>query len=241
MSNPDQPKASGRITRGPLPDDNLVPKTLEFVRTQLPNWRDDFKRPKSESEKSLNSTLCDFLEHRRREILPMARFKHESPQYWSRTVDIGVHGTDDETLIDASTYSLYEPFLVIECKRLPAPGGKDRVQEYVTGTTENGSPTGGIQRFKLGLHGSNVRTAILVGYIQENDPNHWHRTINKWIQDLTKSNPNDSLQWRDNEKLSKPQSESDTSTHCLKSEHPRLAPNSQLPIELHHYWIVMAG
>ena len=126
MSNPDQPKTSGRITRGPLTDDNLVPKTLEFVRKQLPNWRDDPKRSKSESEKSLNSTLCDFLEHRRRDLLPMARFKHESP-------------------------------------------------------------------------------------------------------------------WRDSEQLTKPQSASENDTHCLKSEHPRFRPSGQVPIELHHYWIVMVG
>ena len=241
MSKPDKPKTSGRITRGPLPEDNLVPKTLEFVRKQLPNWRNDPKRPKSESEKSLNSTLCDFLEHRRRDLLPMARFKHESPQDVNRTVDIGVHGTADETLIDASTYSFYEPFLVIECKRLPTPGGTDREQEYVTGTAENGSPTGGIQRFKLGLHGSNVRTAILVGYIQANDPKHWHRIINKWIRELSKSSPNNNLQWRDSEQLIMPQSDSEANIHCLKSEHPRLRLSSQMPIELHHYWIVMVG
>ena len=241
MSNLDQSKSSCRITRGPLQHDSIVPKTLEFIRTQLPQWRDDPKRPVSESEKSLNSTLCDFLEFRRREILPMARFKHESPQHGNRTVDIGVHGTAEETVIGASTYSLYDPFLVIECKRLPSPGGRDREQEYANGYTNTGSPTGGIQRFKLGLHGKNVETAVIVGYIQMNDPKHWRKTINNWIRDLSKSTQKDSLHWCEDEQLSKSKSDKPVGMYSLRSKHPRLSVGITLPIEVLHYWIVMSS
>lgn len=55
--------------------------------------------------------------------------------------------------------------MVIECKRLPTPGGKDREREYVSGFHANGSPTGGIQRFKLGLHGGQVHDAAMIGYV----------------------------------------------------------------------------
>ena len=77
----------------------------------------------------------------------MFQFEHEAPQSGTRTVDIGVHGTEEATLIGARPYSVHEPFLVIEAKRLPAPGGKDREREYVTGTDRSsGGPTGGSLR-----------------------------------------------------------------------------------------------
>ncbi len=235
MNEAKQSKFLNRITRGPLQNDRIIPKTLEFIQTQLPQWRDDPNRPANESEKSLNSTLCDFLEHRRRDMLPMARFKHESPQQGIRTVDIGVHGTSEEVLVGVSTYSFYEPFLVIECKRLPSLGGKHREQEYVAGYTKTGSPTGGIQRFKLGLHGKNVNTAVLIGYIQCNVPKHWHKTINNWIRELSKRIQKDGLSWNDDQ-LSK-LTVNQVGTYCMESKHPRMSDES--PIEIHHYWVPM--
>ena len=125
----------------------------------------------------------------------MARFKHESPQSGTRTVDIGIHGTKEATVIGVRPYSIYEPFLVIEAKRLPAPS-RDREREYVTGTDRSsGGPTGGIQRFKLGLHGSNVETAAMVSYIEQHSPSHWHGAINGWIADLIGVTSTDGCVW----------------------------------------------
>ena len=69
-----------RLTYQPGTDEGPVATALAFVRMQLPAWRDDPYRPRDSSEKSLNSSLCDFLETRRaRENCPMVRFKHEAP------------------------------------------------------------------------------------------------------------------------------------------------------------------
>jgi len=91
--------SNGRLAYQPAPDEGPISKTLEFVRTQLPAWRDDPKRPADSSEKRLNSSLCDFLANRARSGCPMVLFKHESPQAEARTIDMAVHGIEEITLI----------------------------------------------------------------------------------------------------------------------------------------------
>ena len=75
-----QPGSIGHLAYKPAAEEGLIPKTLAFVRTQLPAWRDDLRRPHVSSEIGLNSSLCDFLDSRSRSDFPMARFKHEAPQ-----------------------------------------------------------------------------------------------------------------------------------------------------------------
>jgi len=58
---------------------------------------------------------------------------------------------------------------------LPAPAAT-REREYVTGGTEK---SGGIQRFKLGLHGAQQEAGAMIGYIQDKDPKSWQSSINK--------------------------------------------------------------
>lgn len=139
MSTP----AHGRITHGPTPG-SVVDKTLEFVYSQLPKWRDKPHREILESEEALNGQLCKHLNAAaRRENFSMAHFHHEERQGKRRRVDLSAQPVD-ETLIAGQTYQDDQPFLVFECKRLPADR-KSREREYVTGENESG----GIQRFKL--------------------------------------------------------------------------------------------
>ena len=63
----------------------------------------------------------------------MVRFKHQDQQTRTHTVDLGVHGLEKITIVDTRGYTIYQPFLVIEAKRLPAPS-KDREREYIVGT-----------------------------------------------------------------------------------------------------------
>lgn len=224
----------GQLSYRPAPDEGLVPQTLEFVRNQLPNWRDDPQRPQDSSEKRLNSSLSDFLDCRSRSLCPMVRFKHEAPQSGTRTVDIGAHGTEDTTLIGVRSYTIYEPFLVIEAKRLPAPS-KDREREYVTGTDKkSGSPTGGIQRFKLGLHGAGVETAAMVGYIESGLPQHWLRTINRWIYELA-----DDCRWSTSETLQFDRVDTAKGVSSSVSVHSRSLGCVTDSISLLHLWVVM--
>ena len=217
------------------PDDGPIPRTLKFVRAKLSAWRDDPKRTQAITEKALNSSLCTFLDVCARNELPMARFTHEFPQGKSHSVDIGVHGTEETTLIGAQLHSIYEPFLLIEAKRLPAPS-KDRQCEYVTGTKK---PKGGIQRFKLGHHGSDHDTAAIVGYIQEHTAEHWYSTINSWIDELADKKNHAEGTWTKSEQLHGFEYDAKSCTSTANSNHQRIERCRSRSIRLHHLWVVM--
>lgn len=226
----------GRLTAGPGKGDGLVPRTLEFIRVQLSAWRDDPSRPEGANEKALNSTLCDFLDVQSRTLHPMVRFKHESLQTTVHSADIGVHGVEQETVIGALDFSIYQPFLVIEAKRLPTPS-KDREREYVTGSND-GKPTGGIQRFKLGLHGAGVDTGALVGYLEKEKPAHWHRTINEWIAELAGTTVNGCV-WAASESIKEPLIDDANGIAMSVSTHGRAVGCVTESITLHHFWVEM--
>ena len=200
MANQPEPHSGsfGRLSYQPLPNDGPVPRTLEFIRDQLPAWRDDPQRPRDPSERHLNASLCSFLNSRHaRSDFPMVSFQPEEPQTGPRDVDFGVHGADS-ILVGTRHYTIYKPFLVIEAKRLPAPQPKDREKEYVTGGEKL---SGGIQRFKLGLHGAQVETAAMVGYIERGIPDQWLRVINGWIRELAAMPRTEECPWNASEIL----------------------------------------
>jgi hypothetical protein len=236
-----QSGSSGRLSYQPGRDDGLIPNTIVFVRTQLAAWRDDPNRPKESSEKRLNPSLCAFLDRRARSECPMVQFLHEDPQRGTSTVDIGIHGTGEITLIEAGSYTSYEPFMVIEAKRLPTPG-KEREREYVTGSNKtSGGATGGIQRFKLGRHGSKVETAIIVGYVQKKSVHHWHETINRWITDLTGETSSDGCVWIESDILEPLDFNDEQGTSTTMSRHQRSDDCRSSSIIIHHLWVVMSS
>ena len=147
--------------------------------------------------------------------------QHQERNY---TTDIGVYLTNSRYF-----------FCWIEAKRLPTPKEKDRDErEYVivSQEKENGKKkfkgNGGIQRFKEGKHATELNYSIMIGYIQENDTNHWLLKINEWITKL--ANEKNEF-WSIEDCLNKL-----ASNKCDKftSKHKR---NNTEPIVLHHYWI----
>lgn len=150
-----------------------------------------------------------------------------------------MHGLGELTTVGTHSYGIYDPFLVIECKRLPTPGGKDREREYVSGFHSNGSPTGGIQRFKLSLHGSQVEVAAVVGYIEKHDSNHWHKEINQWLADLVSNPRADGARWSLSEQLQELSTDGDDAAWC-DSEHRRIGDCITPEIRLRHLWVKMS-
>jgi len=167
----------------------------------------------------------------------MVRFKHEAPQQKSRTVDIGIHGIEEVTFVGPYGYSIYEPFMVVEAKRLPAPS-KDREREYVSGI---GKATGGIQRFKCGQHGANVEIAVIIGYIEDQSVDHWHATINRWISELVAGTISDGCTWKEAELLEKLTWNDKDRTSASISFHGRFGECLTRSIRIHHVWVVMSA
>ena len=228
-------RGSGRITSG-LQNATLVAKTMEFIRQQLPRWRDDTTRPFEDAELKLNIQMCKFLDARARSEFPMACFHHEEPQTGRHRVDVSA-SPSKPIVIEARLHSIYEPFLVLEGKRLPAPSA-DRKMEYVTGM---GRRDGGIQRFKLGLHGAKLKMAVMVGYVQEKSARHWHNEINGWIAALAAGTIADSCAWKAGEKLGRLRQEKASRIGICSSEHGRSGDVVGASIQIQHMFLEMHG
>jgi len=231
MAGQPETPSTGTITNGP--EVTLEMQTAEFVYKQLAKWRDDPCRPPGDSEKKFNPQLSKFLTAIAAKDFPMVQFSHEEPQKGRRTVDIGA-GFTENTEISAGTFqTIYEPFMVFECKLLPTPG-KKREREYLSGGEEK---PGGIQRFKLGLHGGAHATAAIIAYIQEGDAKTWISTINKWIRELADEGASGNEEaWSYEEQLSNFLPDPESNTASARSTHTRTALK---PILLRHLWVVM--
>lgn len=220
--------SGGRISAGLVPG-TLAEKTIAFVKEQLIGWRDDPTRPSETVEPRLNAQLCKFLNANARSRFPMIAFNHEERQAGRHATDMSVTmGRVEAVSPDAN---IYDPFLLIEGKRLPAPA-TDREKEYLTGFAHR---SGGIQRFKLGLHGAGMARGMIVGYVQAGALAEWFRTLNRWIGAFARMAPSDHDAWDVSEKLHS-FSETCHGMAACDSEHARTSGD---PVRLHHAWIDM--
>ncbi len=230
--------SSGRVKLGEENANALILMTVDFVCRLLPLWRDHPGRPFEESEPALNPQLCKFLDSRARSDFPMVRFDREEPQATRRTVDLAA-SLAEAGIIEARSYantdSIYEPIIVFECKRLPAPS-RDREREYVTGGEDR---SGGIQRFKLGLHGGKTNFANMIGHVQGRALRDWHDEINTWILDLASGDAEDVCRWDDDEVLGPLEEHSELGVSNCKSSHGRIGFVTGESIILVHLWILM--
>jgi len=218
----------GRITSG-IEESRLVLQTINFVRRQLPAWRDDPDRTDGKSEPRLNLDLCKFLERHARDDFPMVQFVHDELQNGRRSVDVSA------LAIESTLYSAYEPFIVFECKRLPAPS-RNREREYVTGETKK---SGGIQRFKLGLHAPNLEVVGMIGYVQKHSAQHWYGQINEWISQLSEGTTKDGCVWTEHDRLDPLEEDPSMGIANCRSAHTRIGDVMNPELTIYHLWIVM--
>lgn len=221
-------KSIGRLASNAI-QVSLIEQTIEFVWGCLIPWRDDPDRPFAESEEELNAQFHNFLQSRACEVFPMVLFQHEQRQEGRRRVDLSVKPIK-KVVIEGVTYTKYHPILVIEGKRLPPPS-KTREREYVSGGKEL---SGGIQRFKLGLHGRELPTAIILGYLQQGTLQEWHFRINGWISDLARDQSDD---WANHEILAELSLQREGQKARTSSVHPRIKGCATPEIQILHFWV----
>lgn len=226
-------KGMGALDKGAIPRETTIKAVISFIVKSLPLWANDPKRPQETSENKLNPLLCDFLDVKARINFPLIRFHHEQPQKGRRQVDLSIKPSEELGIkVSGCKYSIYEPFFVIEGKRLPAPA-KKREREYVTG--EEDKITGGIQRFKTGDHGSSFDVAAIIGYVQKNNFEYWLDTINEWIADLSKNFKGDNISWGNDDMLESISSEKKVS--LMVSVNKRYPSKNNKTIKLYHLWV----
>jgi hypothetical protein len=226
---------------GQLEPDILLPATaryelFEFIAAELPRWRDHPDRPPASAESTLTSQLCDHLNGAAYYSTTWShvQFRTEVPDEVTggRSIDLAAKPRGALLVIEGRRHTQFDTFLPIECKRLPTPMEKGRDErEYVI--TKHGT-TGGIQRFKFGLHGAAHCLAGMIGYVQQQTCSYWSGQVNRWIQSLAAEA--DSV-WTESDTIEPLSDDLAVGLAVLRSRHSR---GSRLEdCELRHLWIKM--
>lgn len=181
---------------------------LNFLELYLPLFPEKYTKNKDDDEWSLNEALFGFLDIYSRnyafQFIPEYRYKNKSRP------DFGVNeAKSDETGIYTYDQNA-KHFFDIECKRLYHT---TKSQQYVFGKT------GGIQRFKENKHGVDLPYSAMIGYVEIENFNFWHKKVNSWISD-----EKEHLKLPEIHEIAK-----------LKSIHKRNKEKTK--IELIHFWL----
>jgi hypothetical protein len=211
---------------------------VAFIERELPVWRDRPERPKCDDEPHLNEFLCGHLNSAsRRQCFDSVQFLPEPVQAAGRRGDIAVKPLGTIS-VEGRAYYDFEQLLPIECKRLPTPPDSRRSDlEYVHGL--QGHRTGGIERFKHGLHGPTNQNALMIAYVQAETFTHWLTAINRRLAKLATDGVDDGI-WNPSEPLSSCTSTQSADVHRLKSCHRRLRPPCASDhVEMEHIWLLM--
>ncbi len=171
---------TGKLT-GP-PSNAQFNMVVAFIKTQLPQFVKLVLKDYICNENGLNSWLSRFITNAAEQEIFFANREsmEDETRGTSPAVDIGIYLKTDDTGIDPPLITVFEG------KRLSAKLPKKRRREYVIGREENGKHIhcGGIERFKLAIHGGKLNNAGMIGYIQDGAPDNWHKKTNDWICEL---------------------------------------------------------
>lgn len=224
-----QSNPTGQLSAGVLP----AGAALEVVWRDIADCLQDLAELTADlprNENGLTQMLIDTLEQR-----PGSRpyyFQREDMENVhngnSRRLDIAAKARNETkgyVLLEGIPHASGNRFLAVEAKRLPTPGA-DREREYLAGDL------GGLERFKRGLHGGELRSVGMIGYVQEHDFTHWVQILNQWIDDLIRSSP-PALPWEASDKLTLDGVLEAVAS--LRSTNLRITDNQRLAIR--HLWV----
>ncbi|GCC51272.1 hypothetical protein SanaruYs_14930 [Chryseotalea sanaruensis] len=226
--------SGGTLSSG-VENNSSINAVITFIKEHFDHFAEQNKGQTSINEKGLTQKLCIFLNRSAREqpFFFHSEFMEDVNIGTSAQVDIGTLSYSQTITIVDRDYSDDDSFFSIEAKRLPTPGtGRER--EYVIGESK---PSGGIERFKKGLHGSRLKFSAIIAYVQKENFDFWFLKINSWIQELAKQDQ-EGL-WSNLDQLNKTSNVKDSAIMLeLSSTNSRKAPDQQLDsIQLFHFWI----
>lgn len=223
--------SSGKLTIG-VQRDQSIRAVIDFVREQFLEFSALKDNLVSMNEKGLSQKLVIFL-NRKAKFFPFffhSEFMEDVNNGISPQVDIGTLMHDEKIIISDRDYGSDDSFFSIEAKRLPTVG-TNREKEYVVGFDR---PCGGMERFKDGAHGSRIKHAALVGFVQKENFDHWFIKINEWILEL--ANDRKKKLWMKSDKLKKVNFKSSPVVE-LRSKNDRIVGSKKDKIEILHFWI----
>ena len=202
---------------------------LDLIEQGLAEFADRSEFKTIKNEKGITNRLCKMLNCHK-----LLYFHHEGMQDettgTSASVDIEAV-TTSSTFFEARLYAKEETLMAIEAKRLPSPPPKSREKEYLVGSKK---ASGGMERFKLGVHGREALCWTMLGYLQKDDFSSWRLKINSWIEDLAKTRHMSGL-WESNEKLEVLTQKSKTAR--FRSQCKRRHRGATDFVEIIHLWV----
>lgn len=209
-------------------------RIIDFIKDQLPYWRDCPDRPRAAAEAILTSQLCAFLNSAAHHTSgwDMLQFRVEETDEVERgrKIDLVAAPCDATIWVEGRRFTHFNTLVPIECKRLPTPVRRDRdPREYVISSH---SSTGGIQRFKNNQHGAQHSLGAMIGYIQAETGHFWSDRIDSWISDLVGSGEPG---WSDDDRLRLEHEDVGSRTFSLRSRHIRAGTATE--IHLRHIWV----
>lgn len=226
--------AIGRLAAELHPQGDWLTGVIDLIYLLLPHWRDDADRPAQAAEDRLSGQLCQFLNGATRHTaFDNVVFQTEvgDPQALGRVLDLAVLPHGCVVWIGAQKYTIYDPLVPIECKRLPTPRGRRREKREYLHTRQG--RTGGVQRFRAGLHGAGSDVGAIIAYIQAGTSLHWFGTVNRWVKVLGRARIDS---WTASEELTDFSGNTVDRTARSTSSHPR---GTASTIVLHHLWVEM--
>jgi hypothetical protein len=198
--------ATGKI-EGLEPEVSIA-TVVSFIEQILISFSDKYVNSDIINEKGLTQKLSQMLnKHANRKCYPFYFEKEymEIPERGdSPQVDIGVISALEQGIeIGAKTYEDVS-FFSMEAKRLANLELK-RSKEYLIGRFENKKylNCGGVERFKQGKHGRDLKYGAVIGYVQLHDFSYWHDSINSWVDDLIQKKLYSPVSWLIKDKLEK--------------------------------------
>ncbi len=200
---------------------------VNFLKAHLPQFVKSILKTDIYNENGLNSRLARFITNAAsNEVFFAVRESMEDEtQGSSPAVDIGIYLSVRDIQIDPPLITVFEG------KRLTTKLPKKRTREYVIGHEKDGKhiKCGGIERFKLSIHGKKFNNAGMIGYLQDGVPDNWQSKINSWIRDLC--NQPFKLAWSECEQLTK----KETDGHI--TEYFSNVNRADSELHLTHLWI----
>lgn len=214
--------------------DSFLQEFYRFLGKHLHAWSVDAQRPHQSSENALTEQLCGYLNSasNRARGWDVLQFKVEAIDEHNagRKIDLVASPCGYKILVKGRGYTHYDNIIPIECKRLPTPKSADRDErEYVI---DGHSTLGGIQRFKLGLHGRAHDHGAMIAYVQSKTCVEWFPRVNGWIEDLVAKGHKG---WAAMDTLKKMCDPMQPGMATYDSAHQRVGTN--VPIRLRHFWV----
>jgi hypothetical protein len=221
----------GRLDRDALPrlSRDAILDVIEACLDDLAS-RPEFRSIRN--EKGITNRLCKILNCHK-----LLYFHHEAMQDErtgaSPSVDIEAVATT-ATVFEARLYAKEETLMAVEAKRLPSPPPPSREREYLVGSDKS---SGGVERFKLGIHGKNASAWTMIAYLQRHDFSSWHGRINGWLEDLAR-NGHPPAQWSRDEGLEVVATGAKTARY--RSRNTRTRGRDTELIEITHLWVLLS-